>query len=64
MHDDFENRVTDYENFTEVEGLEHFHLKSVGITVGSSTSHLMFSELVVRRSDSRLSGETFHHVGG
>ncbi len=52
MHEEI---VIDYENLTEVVGLEHFHLKSVGITVGSSTSHLMFSELVVRRADSRFS---------
>ena len=52
MHEDIE---TDYSNLTEVLGLEYFRLKSVGITVGSSTSHLMFSELAVRRKDSRLS---------
>ncbi len=52
MHEDIK---IDYSDLTEIIGLEHFHLKSVGITVGSSTSHLMFSELVVRRKDSRTS---------
>jgi ethanolamine utilization protein EutA len=40
---------------TEIFGLESFLLKSVGITIGSSTTHLMFSQLTVRRSDSRAS---------
>ena len=40
---------------TEIFGLESFLLKSVGITIGSSTTHLMFSLLTVRRSDSRAS---------
>ncbi|MBI4297756.1 MAG: ethanolamine ammonia-lyase reactivating factor EutA [Chloroflexi bacterium] len=51
-----EEEVVNYSDLAEISGLEHFRLKSVGITVGSSTSHLMFSELVVRRSDSRVSG--------
>ncbi len=52
MHED---ELINYSNLTEVFGLEHLRLKSVGITIGSSTSHLMFSELIVGRSDSRMS---------
>ena len=40
---------------TEIFGLESFRLRSVGVTIGSSTSHLVFSELLVRRGDSRES---------
>ena len=40
---------------TEILGLESFRLRSVGVTIGSSTSHLVFSELLVRRGDSRES---------
>lgn len=42
-------------DLTEIFGLESFILNSVGITIGSSTTHLMFSRLTVRRSDSRAS---------
>src|SRR6266849_4013565 len=31
----------------DIEGLEMFTLKSVGIDIGSSTSHLVFSQLIV-----------------
>lgn len=50
-----EGDFIDYTKLKEFFGLDSFYLKSVGITVGSSTSHLMFSELLIRRSDSRLS---------
>ncbi len=53
MHE--ENEFIDFSDATEVFGLESLRLKSVGITIGSSTSHLMFSELTVRRRDSRTS---------
>ena len=33
----------------DIEGLEMFTLKSVGIDIGSSTSHLVFSQLTLRR---------------
>jgi ethanolamine utilization protein EutA len=39
----------------EIFGFESFKLKSVGVTIGSSTTHLLFSELTVRRKDSRES---------
>jgi len=39
----------------EIEGLEMFHLKSVGIDIGSSTSHLIFSRLTLRREGAALS---------
>ena len=53
MHDELE--VINTADLTEIFGLESFLLKSVGITIGSSTTHLMFSRLTVRRSDSRAS---------
>ncbi len=39
----------------EIEGLEMFHLTSVGIDIGSSTSHLIFSRLTLRREGAALS---------
>ncbi len=53
MHE--EDEFIDFSDLTEIFGLESLLLKSVGITIGSSTSHLMFSELIVRRKDSRAS---------
>jgi DNA-binding CsgD family transcriptional regulator len=53
MHD--EHELINFADATEVLGLESLLLKSVGITIGSSTSHLMFSELTVRRRDSSSS---------
>src|SRR3970040_125246 len=40
----------------DVEGLEMFSLRSVGIDIGSSTSHLVFSHLTLRREGASLSG--------
>ena len=40
----------------DVEGLEMFTLISVGIDIGSSTSHLVFSRLTLRREGAALSG--------
>lgn len=40
----------------DIEGLEMFTLKSVGIDIGSSTSHLIFSRLTLRRQGASLSG--------
>src|SRR5688500_81972 len=34
---------------TDIEGLEMFSLKSVGIDIGSATSHLIFSQIALRR---------------
>jgi ethanolamine utilization protein EutA len=39
----------------DIEGLEMFTLKSVGIDIGSSTSHLVFSQLTLRRAGASLS---------
>lgn len=39
----------------DLEGLERLALTSVGIDIGSSTSHLMFSRLVLRRRGADLS---------
>ncbi len=41
----------------DIEGLEMFTLKSVGIDIGSSTSHLVFSQLTLRREGASLSGK-------
>jgi ethanolamine utilization protein EutA len=40
----------------DIEGLEMFTLKSVGIDIGSSTSHVVFSRLTLRRQGASLSG--------
>src|SRR3954447_25736953 len=40
---------------TYLDGVETFELNSVGIDIGSSTSHLMFSRLVLMRVGERLS---------
>jgi ethanolamine utilization protein EutA len=40
----------------DIEGLEMFTLTSVGIDIGSSTSHLVFSRLTLRRQGASLSG--------
>ena len=53
MHE--EHEIINFSDMTEVFGLESLLLNSVGITIGSSTSHLVFSRLKVRRSDSRAS---------
>ncbi len=39
----------------EIEGLEKLTISSVGIDIGSSTSHLVFSRLVLRREGSAFS---------
>ncbi len=41
----------------DIEGLEMFSLKSVGIDIGSSTSHLIFSHITLRREGASLSGK-------
>lgn len=40
----------------DIEGLEMFTLKSVGIDIGSSTSHLVFSCLTLQREGASFSG--------
>jgi len=64
MHDDIydhdhpENfEIQEGEIVTDIEGLEMFSLKSVGIDIGSSTSHLIFSHITLRRQGASLSGK-------
>jgi ethanolamine utilization protein EutA len=63
MHDDIYDHdhpenfiIKEDEIVTEIEGLEMFSLKSVGIDIGSSTSHLIFSLITLRREGASLSG--------
>jgi ethanolamine utilization protein EutA len=64
MHDDIYDHdhpdnfiIGEDEIVTEIEGLEMFSLKSVGIDIGSSTSHLIFSLITLRREGASLSGK-------
>jgi len=64
MHDDIYDHdhpdnfiIKEGEIVTEIEGLEMFSLKSVGIDIGSSTSHLIFSHITLRRQGASLSGK-------
>ncbi len=41
----------------DIEGLEMFTLRSVGIDIGSSTTHLVFSHLTLRREGANLSAQ-------
>ena len=54
MHDDIYDHdhpdnfdIGEDEIVTDIEGLEMFSLKSVGIDIGSSTSHLIFSHITL-----------------
>ena len=66
MHDDHD--VDDEEHFhddesllggvtEDIEGIEMFTLRSVGIDIGSSTSHLVFSRLTLRREGAAFSSQ-------
>jgi ethanolamine utilization protein EutA len=64
MHDDIYDHdhpdnfiIGEDDIVTEIEGLEMFSLKSVGIDIGSSTSHLIFSLITLRREGASLSGK-------
>ncbi|HWO43804.1 MAG TPA: ethanolamine ammonia-lyase reactivating factor EutA [Candidatus Eisenbacteria bacterium] len=64
MHDDIYDHdhpenfaIQEGEIVTDIEGLEMFSLKSVGIDIGSSTSHLIFSLITLRREGASLSGK-------
>lgn len=46
-----------YERATDIEGIEQLTLISVGIDIGSSTSHLLFSRLTLRREGASHSGQ-------
>jgi ethanolamine utilization protein EutA len=52
LHDEDGNAVPE-----DIEGLEMFTLRSVGIDIGSSTSHLVFSHLTLRREGANLSAQ-------
>lgn len=52
IHDEEGNAVPE-----DIEGLEMFTLRSVGIDIGSSTSHLVFSHLTLRREGANLSAQ-------
>jgi ethanolamine utilization protein EutA (predicted chaperonin) len=51
-HDELGNAIPE-----DIEGLEMFTLRSVGIDIGSSTSHLVFSHLTLRREGANLSAQ-------
>ncbi len=59
MHDDHDDpehlHIGENDILEDIEGLEMFTLKSVGIDIGSSTSHLVFSRLTLRREGAALS---------
>jgi len=64
MHDDIYDHdhpasfeIQEGETVEDIEGLEMFSLKSVGIDIGSSTSHLIFSQITLRREGASLSGK-------
>lgn len=57
MHDaDFDHDHEDlYAHSHELEGMERLTLTSVGIDIGSSTSHLLFSRLTLKRDNAGFS---------
>lgn len=57
-HDLAEHRYPDSLGREEdIEGIEKFTLRSVGIDIGSSTTHLIFSSLILRRAGASLSAQ-------
>jgi ethanolamine utilization protein EutA len=46
-----------YEKASDIEGIEQLTLTSVGIDIGSSTSHLLFSRLTLRREGASHSAQ-------
>lgn len=63
MHDDDEHDhahafdLIDSEDAEDIEGIEKFTLHSVGIDIGSSTTHTIFSRLILRREGAGLSAK-------
>ena len=63
MHDDDEldhehvYDLLDGEEAEDIEGIEKFTLHSVGIDIGSSTTHTIFSRLILRREGAGLSAK-------
>jgi ethanolamine utilization protein EutA len=63
MHDEdgiphgHEFDLMDAETVDDIEGIEKFTLHSVGVDIGSSTTHTIFSRLVLRREGAGLSAK-------
>ena len=63
MHDedgmphDHVMEILDSDLAEDIEGIERFTLYSVGIDIGSSTTHTIFSKLVLRREGAGLSAK-------
>ena len=49
--------LLDSEDAEDIEGIEKFTLRSVGIDIGSSTTHTIFSQLILRREGAGLSAK-------
>ncbi len=57
-HEDFAAlRLLDSDDAEDIEGIEKFTLHSVGIDIGSSTTHAIFSRLILRREGAGLSAK-------
>jgi ethanolamine utilization protein EutA len=61
MHDDDDHvhpfDLVDSDEAEDIEGIEKFTLHSVGIDIGSSTTHAIFSRLILRREGAGLSAK-------
>ena len=61
MHDDDDDHghfeIPEGDDVEEIEGIEKFTLHSVGIDIGSSTTHTIFSRLILRREGAGLSAK-------
>ena len=61
MHDDEDDHshfdFSDADLVEDIEGIEKFTLHSVGIDIGSSTTHSIFSRIVLRREGAGLSAK-------
>ena len=57
MHEHDVMELLDSDSAEEIEGIEKFTLHSVGIDIGSSTTHTIFSRLILRREGAGLSAK-------
>ncbi len=62
MHDEDENHdhffeLNEADSVEDIEGIEKFTLSSVGIDIGSSTTHTIFSRIILRREGAGLSAK-------
>ena len=57
MHEHDVMELLEGDDVEEIEGIEKFTLRSVGIDIGSSTTHTIFSRLVLRREGAGLSSK-------